>query len=74
MDQNDAILFFGFDKNGEADFGASCAFMGLSFKQMQELRAMIPVGISQAEQLFMMGVQKRSPMAAETKPERELDE
>ena len=46
------ILSFGFDKNGEADFGACADVCNLSYEQMQALRAMIPVGIAQMERMW----------------------
>ena len=46
------ILTIGFDKNGEADFGASCAVCELTYEQMKEIRAMIPVAIASMEMLW----------------------
>ena len=46
------ILIIGFDKNGEADFGVRCTVKTLTFDQMKELRAMIPVAIGIMEQMW----------------------
>jgi hypothetical protein len=53
------ILAVGFDKNGEADFGVSMACVNLSFDQMKELRAMIPVAIGQLEELWKNAQMKK---------------
>lgn len=39
------LITIGFDKNGEADFGVSGQAMDLSMREMQQVRAMIPVAI-----------------------------
>jgi len=54
------ILTIGFDKNGEAEFGANASVMDLSHAQMKEVRAMIPVAIACMEQMFV-DAQMRKP-------------
>jgi len=46
------IIQIGFDKNNEVDFGISAMVQGLSFDQMQKLRAMIPVAIGTMENMW----------------------
>lgn len=44
------MLSVGFDKNGEAEFDVHLTNVALlSFEEMQKLRAMIPVAISELE-------------------------
>lgn len=50
---------------GEVDFRVSGMAADLTFEQMQQLRAMIPVAIAQLENMFMRGVQERNPAAQE---------
>lgn len=52
MKQEDILISFGFDKYGDADFGVRGDIGQLSLEQMNKLRAMIPVGIWQAEDMF----------------------
>lgn len=52
MSVRQSILNIGFDKNGEAEFGASAYVMELTFEQMKEIRAMIPVAIGVLEQMW----------------------
>ena len=52
MSVKDDILTIGFDKNGEAEFGVRCTVEDLTYEQMKELRAMIPVAIGTMEQLW----------------------
>jgi hypothetical protein len=47
------MLSVGFDKNGEAEFDVHLGnVMALSFEEMQRLRAMIPVAITQLERAW----------------------
>ena len=47
------ILSIGFDKNGEADFAVIILWLQqLTFDQMKELRAMIPVAIGVLENIW----------------------
>ena len=53
MNSFNSIIDIGFDKNGEADYRMAVAALGrLSFEQMKELRALIPVAIGQVEQYW----------------------
>lgn len=54
------ILTIGFDKNGEAEFGANASVMDLTFAQMKEIRAMIPVAIGVMEEMWR-DAQMRKP-------------
>lgn len=54
------ILTVGFDKNGEAEFGASASVMDLTFAQMNEVRAIIPVAIGVMEEMWR-DAQMRKP-------------
>ena len=69
------ILTVGFDKNGEADFGVGMSVCELTFAQMKELRAMIPVAIGVLENIWR-DAQMRKPenMAADAtvRPNAEL--
>lgn len=47
MSVKEIMLSVGFDKNGQADFAAD-----LTYEQMKELRAMIPVAIGTLEQMW----------------------
>ena len=58
-----AIITIGFDKNGEADFSVSGEIMDLNLLKMTELRAMIPVAIGTAEDMFRRAKQKENPAA-----------
>ena len=46
------LITIGFNKDGEADFGIRGDVIDLSLEQMQELRAMIPVAIWCAENIW----------------------
>ena len=46
------IFSVGFDKNGEAEFGVCADICNLDYDQMKELRAMIPVAIGVAEDMW----------------------
>lgn len=46
------IISIGFDKNGDADFGIAGDIGNLTLERMKELRAMIPVAIGIAEDMF----------------------
>ena len=46
------IFSVGFDKNGEAEFGVSGTVLDLTYAQMKELRAMIPVAIGVMEDMW----------------------
>ena len=46
------IIQIGFDKNGDADFSVSGTMGGLSFEELKALRAMIPVAIYVAEDMW----------------------
>ena len=59
------IIQIGFDRNGGAEFRVSSQVGELDLPNMNRLRAMIPVAISQAEQLFTAGNQKRNPAGQE---------
>ncbi len=52
MSQFDDIITIGFDKNGEADFKVKATIADLSLEDMKELRAMIPVAIGTAEDIW----------------------
>ena len=52
MSVKNDILTVGFDKNGEAEFGIRCTVCDLTYDQMKELRAMIPVAIGTMEQIW----------------------
>ena len=54
------ILTVGFDKNGEADFGVRMSVCELTFSQMKELRAMLPVAIGVLENTWR-DAQMRKP-------------
>ena len=54
------FLTIGFNKYGQADFGANASVMDLSFEQMKELRAMIPVAIGVMEEMWR-DAQMRKP-------------
>ncbi len=60
MSEFDDIITVGFDKNGEADFKIAATISDLSLEQMTELRAMIPVAIGIAEDMWR---RNRSPHA-----------
>jgi hypothetical protein len=64
------LLTVGFDKNGQADFGVRCAIVDLTYEQMKELRAMIPVAIGTMEQMWR-DEQMRKPenQAKQDKPQ-----
>jgi hypothetical protein len=64
------LLTVGFDKNGQADFGVRCAIVYLTYEQMMELRAMIPVAIGTMEQMWR-DEQMRKPenQAKQDKPQ-----
>lgn len=47
-----AIISIGFDKNGDADFRVAGDIGDLTLERMKELRAMIPVAIGVAEDMF----------------------
>lgn len=46
------IISIGFDKNGDADFRVAGDIGDLTLERMKELRAMIPVAIGTAEDVF----------------------
>ena len=46
------LITIGFDKNGEADFGVNCSFEELTLDQLNKIRAMIPVAIYIAEDMW----------------------
>jgi hypothetical protein len=46
------LITIGFNKNDEADFSVRGDFMELTLKQLQELRALIPVAIYVAEDMW----------------------
>ncbi len=46
------LITIGFDKNGEADFGIRGDLAELSLEKLNELRAMIPVAIWCAEDMW----------------------
>ena len=52
MSIKDAILTIGLDKNREAEFGVCASVCALTFDQMKELRAMIPVAIGVMENMW----------------------
>ena len=52
MSVKDTIITIGFDKNMEPDFGIGCSIYDLTFAEMKELRAMIPVAIGVMEQMW----------------------
>lgn len=52
MSVKESILTIGFDKNGQAEFGASCSVCSLTFEKMKEIRAMIPVAIGVMEDMW----------------------
>lgn len=54
------IITVGFDKNGDADFGVRCIVTELTYDQMKELRAMIPVAIGTMEQMWRDSQTKKS--------------
>jgi hypothetical protein len=60
MSVKQAILTIGFDKNNEAEFGACAAVMDLTFAEMKEIRAMIPVAIGVMEEMWR-DAQMRKP-------------
>ncbi len=47
------LITIGFDRNGEANFKISATIGDLNFDKMQDLRAMIPVAIAQAENMWI---------------------
>lgn len=52
------ILTVGFDKNGEVDFGIRATATDLSRKQINEIRAMIPVAIGVLEDMWRRNTEK----------------
>ena len=46
----ETLLFVGLNKNGEVDFGVKDIDRNLSFEEIQEIRAMIPVAIKVLEE------------------------
>ncbi len=46
------LITIGFDKNGEADFGIRGHVADLSMKEMQQIRAIIPVAIGVFENMW----------------------
>jgi len=52
MSVKNEILAVGFDNNGEAEFGVCASVCALTFDQMKELRAMIPVAIGVMENMW----------------------
>lgn len=63
------IFTVGFDKNGEAEFGVNCTVMELTYAQMKELRAMIPVAIGVMEDMWRREQMKKPEnQACESKP------
>lgn len=61
MSMDNPILCVGFDK-GEVDYALGARVTDLTFAQMQEFRAMIPVAIAQAE---FMWRESHEPVAAQ---------
>jgi hypothetical protein len=49
---HNTIISIGFNKNGEADFSIVGNIGDLTLERMKELRAMIPVAIGIAEDMF----------------------
>lgn len=58
------IITIGFNK-GEADFGINGSISNLSFEKLQELRAIIPVAIYVAEDIWRRNNQ---PLASNSTP------
>lgn len=57
------IISIGFDKNGDADFGITGDIGDLTLERMKELRAMIPVAIGTAEDMFRRAKALENPAA-----------
>jgi hypothetical protein len=69
MSVRNEIITVGFDKNGEADFAIPCTVGELTYAQMKELRAMIPVAIGVMEQMWCDENRKKPEnQAQEAKP------
>ncbi len=63
------ITTIGFDKNGCADFGVNGSIQSLTYEGMQHLRAIIPVAIGIAENMWRDEQSKKPGMtASENKP------
>ena len=58
------IITVGFDKNGDAEFGVRCIVTELTYEQMNEMRAMIPVAIGVMEQMWRDSQIKKSANSA----------
>lgn len=68
MSVKNDIFTVGFDKNGEAEFSVRATVFDLTYEQMKELRAMIPVAIGQMERMwFDEQMRKPENQAAEAK-------
>lgn len=70
MSVKNDLLTVGFDKNGSMDFGVRCSVADLTYEEMKELRAMIPVAIGVMEQMWR-DEQMRKPenQAQQNKPQ-----
>lgn len=55
------LIEIGFNKDGEADFSVGSRIEELSFEKMKELRAMIPVAIGIAEDMWRRQQEKKNP-------------
>lgn len=63
----DKMIQIGFDKNGEAEFLISATISDLSFERMKELRAIIPVAIGVAENMWRNSKHLKNPASQESK-------
>ena len=61
MSLKETYIAIGLDKNGEADFSVPCSIVGLTFDQMKELRAMIPVAIGVMEDMWRRERERKNP-------------
>jgi len=58
MSKFNDLITIGFDKNGEANFEVRATIGHLDLERMNQLRAMIPVAISTAEEIWKEGREK----------------
>lgn len=57
----------GFNKHGEVDFAVNCSITNLSFEDMHDLRAIMPVAIRVADNMWMDEI-RESPSAKANDP------
>jgi hypothetical protein len=63
-----ALIEIGFSRWNEATFSVGCKLSDLSYEKMQQLRAVIPVAIGVAEDMWRREQDKKNPAAQSETP------